>query len=173
MTEMNQAILLRRRPVGAPNADDFEFVETAMPQPGEGQVLVRARFLSLDPYMRGRMSDAKSYSAPVALGAVMEGQTVGEVVASRAAGFAAGDGGAPPAGFCALVRLLRAPTRSLGTGDPLEALDVEWAARGGGGGAAGLLRFSVRGGRVRVPIEDILSEMSVGPLTAGIRGPKF
>jgi NADPH-dependent curcumin reductase CurA len=57
---MNQAILLRRRPVGAPNADDFEFVETAMPQPGEGQVLVRARFLSLDPYMRGRMSDAKS-----------------------------------------------------------------------------------------------------------------
>ncbi len=91
MPEMNQAILLRRRPVGAPTADDFQFVETPVPEPGEGQVLVRARFLSLDPYMRGRMSDAKSYSAPVALGAVMEGQTVGEVVASRAPGFAAGD----------------------------------------------------------------------------------
>ena len=91
MTELNQAILLRRRPVGAPVAEDFEHVETAIPEPAEGQVLVRARFLSLDPYMRGRMSDAKSYSAPVALGAVMEGQTVGEVVASRAPGFATGD----------------------------------------------------------------------------------
>ena len=88
---MNQAILLRRRPVGAPTPDDFSLVETPAPEPAEGQVLVRARFLSLDPYMRGRMSDAKSYAAPVALGAVMEGQTVGEVVASRAPGFAPGD----------------------------------------------------------------------------------
>ncbi len=91
MTEMNQAILLRRRPIGAPTPDDFQYVETAVPEPAEGQVLVRARFLSLDPYMRGRMSDAKSYSAPVAIGAVMEGQTVGEVVSSRAPDFSAGD----------------------------------------------------------------------------------
>ena len=91
MPETNLQILLKRRPVGAPTAEDFDIVETPVPTPGEGQVLVRARFLSLDPYMRGRMSDAKSYSAPVALGAVMEGQTAGEVVASRAPGFAPGD----------------------------------------------------------------------------------
>jgi NADPH-dependent curcumin reductase CurA len=91
MPEKNLQILLKRRPVGAPVPEDFDIVETPVPTPGDGQVLVRARFLSLDPYMRGRMSDAKSYSAPVALGAVMEGQTAGEVVASNAPGFAPGD----------------------------------------------------------------------------------
>ena len=91
MPETNLQILLRRRPVGAPVPEDFDIVETPIPEPGEGEVLVRARYLSLDPYMRGRMSDAKSYSKPVEIGAVMEGQTAGEVVASRAAGFAPGD----------------------------------------------------------------------------------
>jgi NADPH-dependent curcumin reductase CurA len=91
MPETNLQILLRRRPVGAPVPEDFEIVETPVPEPGEGQVLVRARYLSLDPYMRGRMSDAKSYAKPVALGAVMEGQTAGEVVASRHPGFRPGD----------------------------------------------------------------------------------
>jgi NADPH-dependent curcumin reductase len=91
MAEMNLQVLLRRRPKGEPVAEDFEIVETPVPQPGPGQVLVRARYLSLDPYMRGRMSDAKSYSAPVEIGAVMEGQTAGEVVASDAPGFAPGD----------------------------------------------------------------------------------
>lgn len=87
----NLQILLRRRPQGMPTPDDFEIVETPVPEPAEGEVLVRARYLSLDPYMRGRMSDAKSYAKPVEIGAVMEGQTVGEVVASRAPGFAPGD----------------------------------------------------------------------------------
>lgn len=91
MPQTNLQILLKRRPVGAPVAEDFEIVETPVPEPGEGQVLVRARFLSLDPYMRGRMADVKSYAKPVALGAVMEGQTAGEVVASRHPGFAPGD----------------------------------------------------------------------------------
>ena len=91
MPETNLQILLRRRPVGAPVPEDFDIVETPIPEPGESEVLVRARYLSLDPYMRGRMSDAKSYSKPVEIGAVMEGQTAGEVVASRAAGFAPGD----------------------------------------------------------------------------------
>lgn len=91
MTETNLQILLKRRPVGAPVPEDFDIVETPVPEPGEGQVLVRARFLSLDPYMRGRMADVKSYAKPVALGAVMEGQTAGEVVASRHPGFAPGD----------------------------------------------------------------------------------
>ncbi|MDB5373555.1 MAG: hypothetical protein JWP04_2197 [Belnapia sp.] len=91
MAETNLQILLRRRPNGPPVAEDFEIVETAVPQPKAGEVLVKAHYLSLDPYMRGRMSDAKSYSAPVALGAVMEGQTAGEVVASTVEGFAPGD----------------------------------------------------------------------------------
>lgn len=91
MTETNLQVLLRRRPQGAPVPEDFEVVETAIPTPGPGQVLVRAHFLSLDPYMRGRMSDAKSYAKPVELGAVMEGATVGEVVASNDPGFKPGD----------------------------------------------------------------------------------
>ena len=91
MAETNLQILLRRRPKGEPVAEDFEIVETPVPEPKEGEVLVRHRFLSLDPYMRGRMADAKSYAKPVELGAVMEGRTAGEVVASKAAGFAPGD----------------------------------------------------------------------------------
>jgi NADPH-dependent curcumin reductase len=66
-------------------------VELPVPEPSEGEVLTRTLYLSLDPYMRGRMSDAKSYSAPVPIGGVMVGRTIGEVVASRDLGFAAGD----------------------------------------------------------------------------------
>jgi NADPH-dependent curcumin reductase CurA len=91
MAETNLQVLLRRRPQGAPVAEDFAVVETPAPVPGPGEVLVRAHYLSLDPYMRGRMSEAKSYAKPVELGAVMEGQTAGEVVASNAPGFAPGD----------------------------------------------------------------------------------
>lgn len=91
MSETNLKILLKRRPKGMPVPGDFEIVETPRPEPAEGEVLIRHRFLSLDPYMRGRMDDAKSYSAPVALGAVMEGRCVGEVVSARAPGFKPGD----------------------------------------------------------------------------------
>ncbi len=91
MSENNLQVLLKRRPVGEPVPEDFEIVERPVPLPGRGQVLVRNRFLSLDPYMRGRMSDAKSYAKPVELGAVMEGATVGEVVASDDPAFAPGD----------------------------------------------------------------------------------
>ncbi|MCS0601339.1 NADP-dependent oxidoreductase [Streptomyces sp. LP11] len=82
---------LLSRPVGVPTAEDFELVETAVPTPGEGQVLVRNEYLSVDPYMRGRMSAAKSYATPFALGEVMQGGAVGEVVASDMAGVAVGD----------------------------------------------------------------------------------
>lgn len=105
MSETNLQVLLRRRPVGEPVPEDFEIVETPVPVPGPGQVLMRARFLSLDPYMRGRMSDAKSYSKPVEIGAVMEGMTVGEVVASNDPDFAPGDtvmGGYGWQRFCAV-----------------------------------------------------------------------
>lgn len=87
----NLQVLLKHRPVGAPTPDDFELHKAGVPEPGEGQVLVRNRWLSLDPYMRGRMSDAKSYATPVQIGGVMVGGTVGEVVASRHPGFKPGD----------------------------------------------------------------------------------
>ncbi|WP_055574879.1 NADP-dependent oxidoreductase, partial [Streptomyces prasinopilosus] len=79
------------RPVGWPKPEDFSLVETEVPAPGEGQVLVRNTYLSVDPYMRGRMSDAKSYVAPYEVGEAMQGGAVGEVVASGAEGLAVGD----------------------------------------------------------------------------------
>lgn len=83
MTDTNTQILLRARPVGEPTADDFSIVSSEVPSPGEGEVLLRTKFLSLDPYMRGRMSDAPSYAEPTALGDVLPGATVAEVVESR------------------------------------------------------------------------------------------
>ncbi|WP_225839870.1 NADP-dependent oxidoreductase [Streptomyces sp. NK08204] len=82
---------LLSRPVGWPKPDDFALVEAPMPTPGDGQVLVRNTYLSVDPYMRGRMSAAKSYIAPFELGKAMQGGAVGEVVASRAEGLEVGD----------------------------------------------------------------------------------
>ncbi len=90
---MSQAkrVVLVSRPVGEPKASDFRVEDYAPPTPGEGQVLLRTIWLSLDPYMRGRMSDAPSYAAPVPIGGVMEGGTVAEVIASHHPGFASGD----------------------------------------------------------------------------------
>jgi len=87
----NRQILLKSRPQGAPSLDNFELTEAPIPKPGEGELLMRTRYLSLDPYMRGRMSDAKSYAKPAAVGAPMVGGTVGEVVTSRHPNYAAGD----------------------------------------------------------------------------------
>ncbi|TGN78083.1 NADP-dependent oxidoreductase [Streptomyces bauhiniae] len=82
---------LLERPVGWPKPEDFALVEVPMPEPGEGQVLVRNEYLSVDPYMRGRMSAAKSYAAPYELGEPMQGGAVGVVVASDVDGIEAGD----------------------------------------------------------------------------------
>ena len=84
-------VLLASRPAGAVTRENFRIVETPLAEPQEGEVLVRNEWLSLDPYMRGRMSDAKSYAEPVAVGGVMTGQTVGEVVASRHPEFKPGE----------------------------------------------------------------------------------
>ncbi|GED87221.1 NADP-dependent oxidoreductase [Streptomyces sp. 6-11-2] len=88
---INREWHLLSRPVGWPKPEDFALVETEIPQPGEGQVLVRNEYLSVDPYMRGRMSAAKSYAEPYELGRPMQGGAVGEVVASEAEGIAVGD----------------------------------------------------------------------------------
>ncbi|MET7809670.1 NADP-dependent oxidoreductase [Streptomyces sp. NPDC005395] len=88
---VNREWHLVTRPVGWPKPEDFALVEAEVPTPRDGQVLVRNLYVSVDPYMRGRMSAAKSYAAPYELGKVMQGGAVGEVVASNAEEFAVGD----------------------------------------------------------------------------------
>lgn len=88
---VNRQVQLASRPVGAPTAANFQFATTAVPTAGPGQLLLRTVYLSLDPYMRGRMSDAASYAASVAVGATMVGATVCRVHSSQHAGFAVGD----------------------------------------------------------------------------------
>ncbi len=87
----NRQILLKSRPTGAPSAENFELVRTPAPEPRDGEVLLRTLFLSLDPYMRGRMNAGPSYAAPAEVGKPMVGRTVAEVVASRHPGFANGE----------------------------------------------------------------------------------
>ncbi|MBI5260842.1 MAG: NADP-dependent oxidoreductase [Bradyrhizobium sp.] len=84
-------VVLASRPVGEPKASDFRIEEFAVPTLGQGELLLRTIWLSLDPYMRGRMSDAASYAAPVPVGGVMEGETVCEVIASNNPEFATGE----------------------------------------------------------------------------------
>lgn len=87
---VNRCITLASRPVGEPRKADFKLVENAVPEPGDGQLLCRTVFLSIDPYMRGRMNDAKSYSAAVELGGVMVGESIAEVMHSNSPDVAVG-----------------------------------------------------------------------------------
>ncbi|HRO59945.1 MAG TPA: NADP-dependent oxidoreductase [Burkholderiaceae bacterium] len=91
MSETNRQFLLASRPKGEVSPDDFRLVETPVPSIADGEVLVRNHYLSLDPYMRGRMDDSKSYAASQPLNEVMIGGTVGEIVESRHPKFAVGD----------------------------------------------------------------------------------
>ena len=88
---LNRQILLANRPVGIPKASDFQLNETSIPMPVDGQVLCETLYLSLDPYMRGRMSPSKSYAKPVEINEVMTGGTVGKVIESRDPNLKAGD----------------------------------------------------------------------------------
>jgi NADPH-dependent curcumin reductase CurA len=84
-------IHLASRPVGWPEPANFELAEVDLPDPADGQLVVRNLFMSVDPYMRGRMNDAESYAPPYQIGAPLQGGAIGEVVESRAAGFGKGD----------------------------------------------------------------------------------
>jgi NADPH-dependent curcumin reductase CurA len=87
----NRRIVLAARPKGLPSPANFGIEDTAIPEPGDGQILLRILYLSLDPYMRGRMDDGESYALPVEIGGVMEGGTVAKVVESRHPGFSTGE----------------------------------------------------------------------------------
>jgi NADPH-dependent curcumin reductase CurA len=91
MTDMSRRVVLASRPHGEPQESDFRLETAPIPELGPGQVLLRTLWLSLDPYMRGRMSDAKSYAKPVGIGEVITGGTVSEVLSSNHPGFAPGD----------------------------------------------------------------------------------
>src|SRR5215470_12693257 len=91
MAETARRIVLASRPAGEPTPQNFRTEEGPLPKPGPGQVLLRTLWLSLDPYMRGRMSEGPSYAAPVGIGETMVGGTVNEVIASNNSDFAVGD----------------------------------------------------------------------------------
>jgi NADPH-dependent curcumin reductase CurA len=91
MSQTGKRVVLASRPVGEPKTSDFRIEDYAVPTPGDGEVLLRTIWLSLDPYMRGRMSDGPSYAAPVPINGVMEGEGVSEVIASNNPKFAKGD----------------------------------------------------------------------------------
>lgn len=90
-TQMNRRIVLASRPYGTPTQENFRLEQAPVPQAGAGEVLLRSVYLSLDPYMRGRMSDAASYAAPVAVADVMVGATVSRVQVSNHPDYAVGD----------------------------------------------------------------------------------
>src|ERR1041384_1875195 len=91
MPQSAKRVVLVSRPVGEPKLSDFRIEDCAIPTPGAGEVLLRTIWLSLDPYMRGRMSEGPSYAAPVPVAGVMECGTVSEVIAANNPGFAKGD----------------------------------------------------------------------------------
>ncbi|MCJ2121620.1 NADP-dependent oxidoreductase [Methylobacterium sp. J-077] len=91
MTTVNRRIVLASRPHGEPKPENFRLEEVPVPEIGPGQILLRTRWLSLDPYMRGRMSDAKSYATPVQIGEPITAEVVGEVIASKNSDIPVGD----------------------------------------------------------------------------------
>jgi len=111
-------VVLASRPTGEPKPTDFRIEDYPVPTPGNGELLLRTIWLSLDPYMRGRMSDAPSYAAPVPIGGVMEGGTVCEVIASNNSKFSKGDIVLAPAGW---------QTHALSNGKGLAKIDPKIA----------------------------------------------
>jgi NADPH-dependent curcumin reductase len=152
-------IVLAARPQGDPRLADFRLEETAIPTPGPGQVLLRVQYLSLDPYMRGRMDDRKSYAPPTPLGDVMPGESVATVVASHHPGYSAGDVVLAQTGW---------RTHALSDRADLRKLDPAVAPVTTGLGVLGMPGFTAYGG-VRVigkpaPGETVVVAAASGPV---------
>jgi NADPH-dependent curcumin reductase CurA len=88
---MNKTIILEKRPFGKPQLTDFRFTEDEMPEPGKGEILLKAIYVSVDPYLRGRMNDAKSYTSPFQLKEPISSGIIAEIVESKLSGFKKGD----------------------------------------------------------------------------------
>lgn len=134
-------IVLASRPEGVPTAANFRTESAELPPPGDGQVLLRTLYLSLDPYMRGRMSAAKSYAAPVEVGAVMVGGTVSEVLESRAPGLSKGDVVQSYSGW---------QTHQVTRGKGLRVLDPDRAPVSTALGVLGMPGFTAYSGLLRI-----------------------
>jgi NADPH-dependent curcumin reductase CurA len=161
MTEVKaRQIVLAARPQGKPQLTDFRLDETAIPTPSAGQVLLRVQYLSLDPYMRGRMDDRKSYAQPVPLGGVMEGESVAVVVASKHPGYSEGD-----------IVLARTGWRTHALSDraDLRKLDPAVAPVTTGLGVLGMPGFTAYGG-LRVIGKPKLGETVVVAAASGPAG---
>jgi hypothetical protein len=115
MSGIRRTVVFKRRPDGAPVPDDFEIVESTLPEPGDGEVLVAARYISIDPYVRTMIDAANPYGAPMELGIAIPGDMAGEVVASNDSGFAVGDWVAGRLGW---------QTHAVGSPEALRRLDL-------------------------------------------------
>lgn len=162
MTKSTQ-VRLAARPVGEPRDEDFDVVSVDLPDPGEGQVLLRVVYLSLDPYMRGRMSEAKSYAQPVPVGGVMVGGTVCEVLESRHPGFAAGDLVLSYSGW---------QTHAVAEGRHLRRLDPAAAPVSTSLGVLGMPGFTAYAGLLQIgrpqPGETVVVAAATGPVGSAV-----
>lgn len=152
-------IVLARRPKGRPVAEDFRLEQADIPTPGPGQVLLRVLYLSLDPYMRGRMDAGPSYAAPVEIGAVMEGGTVAAVVESRHDAFAPGDTVLSHSGW---------QTHAVEDGGALRKLNPEDAPVSTALGVLGMPGFTAYAGLLTIgrpqPGETVVVAAASGPV---------
>jgi NADPH-dependent curcumin reductase CurA len=158
-TTRARQIVLAARPQGKPRLTDFRLEETEIPVPGPGQVLLRVQYLSLDPYMRGRMDDRKSYATPTPLGGVMPGESVATVIASHHPGYSEGDIVLAHTGWC---------THALSDRADLRKLDPAIAPVTTGLGVLGMPGFTAYGG-LRVigkpaPGETVVVAAASGPV---------
>ena len=158
-TSLARQIVLAARPKGKPDLADFRLEENAIPTPGSGQLLLAVQYLSLDPYMRGRMDDRKSYAKPLQLGDVMTGETVARVLTSNHPTYAKGDIVLAPTGW---------RTHALSDGTGLRKLDPAIAPVTTGLGVLGMPGFTAYGG-LRVigkpqPGETVVVAAASGPV---------
>jgi NADPH-dependent curcumin reductase CurA len=156
-------VRLARRPVGEPGDDTYEFTHDAVPEPAEGQLVLRVLYLSLDPYMRGRMSDAESYAAPVEVGDVLVGGTVCEVVSSRHPDWAPGDLVLSYSGW---------QTHALSDGRGLRRLDPSTAPPSTALGVLGMPGFTAYAGLLEIgrpqPGETVVVAAATGPVGSAV-----
>lgn len=159
----NTRIVLASRPEGRVKPDNFRIEQEPIPTPGDGEVLLKILFLSLDPYMRGRMDDAKSYAAPVAVNTVMEGGTVAEVVESRHPDYAAGDIVLSHSGW---------QSYALSNGNGLRKLDLKAAPLPTALGVLGMPGFTAYTGLLTIgqpkPGETVVVAAASGPVGSAV-----
>lgn len=156
-------IVLARRPEGAPVPEDFRIERAAIPTPADGEVLLKVLYLSLDPYMRGRMSAAKSYAAPVEIDGVMEGGTVAEIIESRCPDFKAGDIVLSHSGW---------QTHAVSKGEGLRKLDPNAAPITTALGVMGMPGFTAWAGLLTIgkpqPGETVVVAAASGPVGSAV-----